>query len=119
MLLEHWEVTNIYCVDVARVVYETIRDEGRTDMAVSRGLHQAIKALRDGRIDATRMMGNKSTTGAGSTNPEAPEVLQKVGNGKAQQDGRPTYEVMRLKMWAAGIVGTRSIKRQLVKMREV
>jgi hypothetical protein len=42
-----WEVSDSHCVDVARVVYETIRDEGMTDKAVCRGLHLAIKALRD------------------------------------------------------------------------
>jgi CHAT domain-containing protein len=42
-----WEVSDSHCVDVARVVYETIRDEGMTDKAVCQGLHLAIKALRD------------------------------------------------------------------------
>ncbi|KAF1828367.1 hypothetical protein BDW02DRAFT_458414, partial [Decorospora gaudefroyi] len=42
-----WEVSDSHCVDVARVVYETIRAEGMTDKAVCRGLHLAIKALRD------------------------------------------------------------------------
>ncbi|KAF2185509.1 hypothetical protein K469DRAFT_665117 [Zopfia rhizophila CBS 207.26] len=49
-----WEVSDSYCVDVARVVYETIRDEGMTDMAVCRGLHRAVKALRDVAIGSTR-----------------------------------------------------------------
>ena len=34
------------CVDVARVFYETLRDEGMIDTAVCRGLHRAIRALR-------------------------------------------------------------------------
>ncbi|KAK6538467.1 hypothetical protein TWF694_010050 [Orbilia ellipsospora] len=46
-----WEVSDKYCVSIAREFYETIRDEGMTDMAVCRGLHQAIRALRDGSID--------------------------------------------------------------------
>ncbi|KAF1963461.1 TPR domain-containing protein [Byssothecium circinans] len=46
-----WEVSNSHCVDVARVFYETIRNEGMTDMAVCRGLHRAVKALRDGRVE--------------------------------------------------------------------
>jgi hypothetical protein len=41
----------MYCVDVARVLYETMRDEGMTDVAVCRGLHRAVRALRDGRIE--------------------------------------------------------------------
>ena len=44
-----WEVSDSHCVDVARVVYETIRHEGMTDMAICRGLHKAVKALRDGK----------------------------------------------------------------------
>ena len=41
-----WEVSDMHCVDVARVFYETLRDEGMTDSAVCRGLHRAIRALR-------------------------------------------------------------------------
>ncbi|PVI03265.1 hypothetical protein DM02DRAFT_698160 [Periconia macrospinosa] len=48
-----WEVSDEHCVDVARVVYETIRDEGMTDVAVCRGLHRAVRALRDGRIESS------------------------------------------------------------------
>ena len=46
-----WEVSDEHCVDVAKVVYETLRDEGMTDIAVCRGLHRAIRALRNGRIE--------------------------------------------------------------------
>jgi hypothetical protein len=47
-----WEVSDKHCVDVARVLYETMRDEGMTDVAVCRGLHRAVRALRDGGIKA-------------------------------------------------------------------
>ncbi|KAK2469065.1 hypothetical protein H9L39_19333 [Fusarium oxysporum f. sp. albedinis] len=46
-----WEVSDEHCVDVAKVVYETMRDEGITDVAVCRGLHRAARALRDGQIE--------------------------------------------------------------------
>jgi len=46
-----WEVSDSHCVDVARVLYETIRDEGMTDIAVCRGLHRAVRALRDGQME--------------------------------------------------------------------
>ena len=46
-----WEVSDRYCVHVAKVLYETIRDKGMTDMAVCEGLHHAVRALRDGRIE--------------------------------------------------------------------
>jgi CHAT domain-containing protein len=45
-----WEVSDSHCVDVARVFYETIRDEGMADIAICRGLHRAVKALRDGYV---------------------------------------------------------------------
>ncbi|KJZ70809.1 hypothetical protein HIM_09822 [Hirsutella minnesotensis 3608] len=41
-----WEVRDEYCVDVATVLYETLRDEGITDRAIARGLHRAVRALR-------------------------------------------------------------------------
>jgi len=43
-----WEVSDEHCVDVAKILYKTLRDEGMTDMALCRGLHQAIRELRDG-----------------------------------------------------------------------
>jgi tetratricopeptide (TPR) repeat protein len=42
-----WEVSDKHCVDIAKVLYETLRDEGMTDVALCRGLHRAIRALRD------------------------------------------------------------------------
>ncbi|KAI1360411.1 CHAT domain-containing protein [Xylaria arbuscula] len=45
-----WEVSDKHCVDVARVVYQTLRDEGLTNIAVCRGLHRAQLALRDAEI---------------------------------------------------------------------
>ncbi|KAI2472762.1 CHAT domain-containing protein [Annulohypoxylon bovei var. microspora] len=49
-----WEVSDQRCVDVAKVLYESLRDETMqgqkmTDAAVCRGLHRAVKLLRDGR----------------------------------------------------------------------
>ena len=41
-----WKVSDRHCVDVAKTVYETLRDEGLTDRAVALGLHRAVKALR-------------------------------------------------------------------------
>ncbi|KAI1662037.1 CHAT domain-containing protein [Daldinia decipiens] len=45
-----WQVSDSHCVDVARVLYETLRNEGMTDVAVCRGLHRAVKQLRDDEI---------------------------------------------------------------------
>ncbi|KAF3230362.1 hypothetical protein TWF191_010251 [Orbilia oligospora] len=42
-----WEVSDPHCVDVAKTLYETIRDEGLTDKAICRGLHKGVKRLRN------------------------------------------------------------------------
>ncbi|CAG9978641.1 unnamed protein product [Clonostachys byssicola] len=42
-----WEVNDEICVDVAKTVYEGIRDGEGSDESVSRGLHTASKLLRD------------------------------------------------------------------------
>ncbi|PYH47503.1 uncharacterized protein BP01DRAFT_410331 [Aspergillus saccharolyticus JOP 1030-1] len=49
-----WEVSDQHCVSVAKVLYETLRDEGMTDIAVVRGLHNAVKALRDADLGPVR-----------------------------------------------------------------
>ncbi|KAF3806264.1 hypothetical protein GCG54_00006026 [Colletotrichum gloeosporioides] len=46
-----WEVSDQHCVNVARVFYETLKDEGMTDVAICRGLHQATRMLRDGCVN--------------------------------------------------------------------
>ena len=46
-----WEVSDEHCVDIARVLYETIQKEGLTDLAVCHGLHQAVRAVRNGQIE--------------------------------------------------------------------
>lgn len=43
-----WEVSDRYCVDVAEVLYATLAGEGMSDGAVCRGLHLAVRMLRDG-----------------------------------------------------------------------
>jgi tetratricopeptide (TPR) repeat protein len=60
-----WEVSDKYCVDVARVIYETIRDEGMTDIAVCRGLHNAVRSLRDGLVDRAVEVRNATLKGFG------------------------------------------------------
>lgn len=42
-----WRVSDRHSVNVARMFYETIRDIGMTDDAVCRGLHNALRKLRD------------------------------------------------------------------------
>ena len=59
-----WEVSDEHCVDVAKVVYETLRDKGMTDIAICRGLHRAIRALRDGRVEREWASDEGNTTAA-------------------------------------------------------
>lgn len=53
-----WEVSDAHCLDVARKLYETIRDRGMTDKAVCEGLHRALRKLRDGRVESEGMARN-------------------------------------------------------------
>lgn len=48
-----WEVSDQCCVDMARIMYETLRDEGMNDWAVAKGLHCAMRAMRDESIKAS------------------------------------------------------------------
>ncbi|RMJ20261.1 hypothetical protein BHE90_001962 [Fusarium euwallaceae] len=59
-----WTVSDPFCVNVAQKFYETIRDEGKTDAAVHRGLHLALRQLRDVQVSA-------KTRGSGTDDVEA------------------------------------------------
>ena len=45
-----WEVSDSACVDVAKIFYDNIRKEKMTDESISRGLHHAVRALRDRKV---------------------------------------------------------------------
>jgi CHAT domain-containing protein len=47
-----WRVQDEHCVDVARITYETIKEEGMTDDSVCRGLHRATRVMRDIWLDS-------------------------------------------------------------------
>ena len=68
-----WEVSDRYCVRVARTVYETLRDEGLTDAAVARGLHRATKELRDESICKSSRQGRNGDCREGYLTCEADE----------------------------------------------
>ncbi|KAF3928234.1 hypothetical protein AA313_de0207372 [Arthrobotrys entomopaga] len=42
-----WDVSDRYCVRIARVLYETLQERGMNDAAVRWGLHRAVRELRD------------------------------------------------------------------------
>ncbi|KAM4061046.1 caspase [Hirsutella rhossiliensis] len=65
-----WEVRDEYCVDVATVLYETLRDEGMTDRAIARGLHRAVRELR----------GRESGNSGGRRNDPDPAVIDGTHN---------------------------------------
>ncbi|KAK4076847.1 hypothetical protein Purlil1_12555 [Purpureocillium lilacinum] len=46
-----WSVDDELCVDMAKMTYEFLRDEGMEDEMVSRGLHRAMRTLRDQWVD--------------------------------------------------------------------
>jgi hypothetical protein len=56
-----YEVSDKYCVDVAKFFYETLQDEGMTVVAVCRGLHRATRALRNGDNEMRRVSGESDT----------------------------------------------------------
>lgn len=58
-----WEVDDECCVDVARTVYETLRDEGMTDAAVCRALHKAVRKVRDRYLSVSGLRRNAELCG--------------------------------------------------------
>lgn len=42
-----WEVLDEYCVDMAKAFYEYLRGHDKTDFAVAKALHTAVRAIRD------------------------------------------------------------------------
>ncbi|KAH7124506.1 TPR domain-containing protein [Dactylonectria macrodidyma] len=46
-----WSIDDRLCVDMARMIYEFLRDEGIRDETVSRGLHRAMRTFRDRWVD--------------------------------------------------------------------
>ncbi|KAL8299200.1 hypothetical protein RB593_009192 [Gaeumannomyces tritici] len=54
-----WSVDDGLCVDMARMVYEYLRDEGMGDETVSRGLHRAMRMLRDQWVDEEELRGER------------------------------------------------------------
>ncbi|KAI3325612.1 hypothetical protein HD806DRAFT_490775 [Xylariaceae sp. AK1471] len=46
-----WDVSDKHCVEMAATTYKEIVDKGLSDESVSRGLHQAIRKLRNSWLD--------------------------------------------------------------------
>ncbi len=79
-----WEVNDEVCVDMARIMYERMKDEGISDESVSSGLHQATRELRDRWLSAPtksrcehRSVREATTSGAGN---EAGTIVLRDGD---------------------------------------
>ncbi|KAH7113920.1 CHAT domain-containing protein [Dactylonectria estremocensis] len=56
-----WNVDDEVCVDIARITYEGMRDEGLSDTSICRGLHRASRLLRDRWVESQKVVrGNGS-----------------------------------------------------------
>ncbi|KAL3954390.1 hypothetical protein ACCO45_009953 [Purpureocillium lilacinum] len=70
-----WSVDDELCVDMAKMIYEFLRDQGMEDEMVSRGLHSATRTLRDqwvggedggrGHVQPSRAVRDVEVTGGG------------------------------------------------------
>lgn len=67
-----WEVSDETCVEMARVLYGVMRDEGMTDESVCKGLHLATRRLRNRWLDEECPEGEReiNTEPALEDNPE-------------------------------------------------
>ncbi|WYZ36177.1 hypothetical protein EsH8_XI_000060 [Colletotrichum jinshuiense] len=92
-----WTVSDPFCVDVAGKFYETIRDEGKTDAAVHRGLHLALRKLRDVQVSAKTRGSNTDAVEAVAPDDEGEEMAvpgREDGNGKdGGNDGDRTAQI--------------------------
>jgi hypothetical protein len=73
-----WSVDDELCVDMARMTYEYLRDEGLGDESVGRGLHRATRMLRDRWVDGEV----KAGVGEGRSGTERRVVLGGVSDRK-------------------------------------
>lgn len=71
-----WEVSDARCVDIVKVFYETVRDEGLTDEFVPLALHRAVRSIRD---RETRIVGEMRSRWA--LGERDAELLDDEGNG--------------------------------------
>ncbi len=103
-----WEVNDKLCLEMARILYQVIANDGLTDESVCLGLHKATRELRDRwlktRAGATReaetLSLKEGETPAGSSAPENRNaMLLTVGSAlsnsqeKGDRPARPMYWV--------------------------
>ncbi|KAL7762678.1 hypothetical protein ACKLNR_009213 [Fusarium oxysporum f. sp. zingiberi] len=62
-----WEVGDEACVDVAGMVYQELKDSGMDDQSVCRGLHKAVRKIRDSWVVEAHMRTVKRGLGTSIT----------------------------------------------------
>ncbi|KAH7144706.1 CHAT domain-containing protein [Fusarium sp. MPI-SDFR-AT-0072] len=63
-----WEVGDEACVDVAQTVYQELKNFGMDDGSVCRGLHKAVRKIRDNWVMDARMRAVKKDVASSSIN---------------------------------------------------
>ncbi|KAK6530150.1 hypothetical protein TWF694_003518 [Orbilia ellipsospora] len=53
-----WEVKDDSCIEVASILYKTLQNEGMLDKSVCKGLHLALRALRNKDVDRKSIVRN-------------------------------------------------------------
>jgi len=105
-----WPVSDPHCVDVARILYSTIRDRGMTDDAVCLGLHLAVRALRDRRATEN---GDSQPGSKDDTDPTAPTTANEPdhGNHKVAINGGGGQSTQVTETTTSKVVGEEEDKR--------
>ncbi|KAF5558571.1 tpr domain-containing protein [Fusarium mexicanum] len=87
-----WEVGDEACVDVAETVYQELKDSGMEDGSVCRGLHKAVRKIRDNWVTDANMRAVKKVVDRLVVNPEDRENAFKDG----LSDGRSARDIVPL-----------------------
>ncbi|KAH0558763.1 hypothetical protein GP486_004594 [Trichoglossum hirsutum] len=88
-----WEVSDMYSVDVARIVYETVKDEIGTSNDVALGVHKAARLLRGKTSPGGRRLGSEEgdleeTLLEGEANGAEDGLAQSQGDSKPRNGNR-------------------------------
>ncbi|KAF5686306.1 TPR domain-containing protein [Fusarium circinatum] len=89
-----WEVGDEACVDVAETVYQELKDSGMDDGSVCRGLHKAVRKIRDNWVTDANMRAVKRNLEASIDNVKSRESRFEDGlsGGRSARDIVPLDE---------------------------
>jgi tetratricopeptide (TPR) repeat protein len=74
-----WEVSDETCVDVARIFYETIAEQGLNDRAIYLGIHRSVRRLRDVAVEAMYKLQEEIDHPSGKNRPDSDRDAILVG----------------------------------------